>query len=420
MEGPHPDEHQSQEERQQIQGARAQADQLQMALEFGLGTEQRHVLERPRRRPGLVGQPAHPVEVDRELEAAVARCVGWNRDEPGLREGEEAGERSDLAGLDPVHPELIAAVPRGAEQERRRRDAAAGQLHGPPVPHRAVIARSELVAPGRGEPDLRPRGYVQRRAGEVGPQGGPSEAPVSGNVPCRANLLGRPTDREGREGQEGQGESQDAARASWRSRPQLWGPSRRPWNHWVRRSHPGESAAASVSADSCRAPGETYLAPPMTQERRALVTGATGFVGSHLVRHLTDAGWTVHALVRAGSSAYRPVASIHVHDGSTEGLVEIVGAVRPDVVFHLASLFIGEHRTAEVTALVESNLLFSTQLAEAMRVHGRTRLVNTGTVWQHFHDQDYLPVNLYAATKQAYLDILRFFEEAAGLRVITL
>jgi nucleoside-diphosphate-sugar epimerase len=32
--------------------------------------------------------------------------------------------------------------------------------------------------------------------------------------------------------------------------------------------------------------------------RKALITGATGFVGSHLVRRLADDGWSVDALVR--------------------------------------------------------------------------------------------------------------------------
>ena len=159
----------------------------------------------------------------------------------------------------------------------------------------------------------------------------------------------------------------------------------------------------------------------MTGARRALVTGATGFVGSHLARHLGVAGWEVHALVRGGSRGVGPPAAVlHTHDGSTGGMVGIVGAARPDVVFHVAGAFVAEHATEDVAALVESNLLLGTQLAEAMRVHGRTLLVNTGTAWQHYEDEAYNPVCLYAATKQAYVDVLRFFEEAAGLSVITL
>jgi len=139
-----------------------------------------------------------------------------------------------------------------------------------------------------------------------------------------------------------------------------------------------------------------------------------------LARHLSSSGWDVHAVVRPGSSVQGLPGIPHVYDGTTERMVEIVGASRPDVVFHLASLFVSEHDADRIEPLVRSNLLFGLQLAEGMRVHGRTSLVNTGTAWQHYRGEDYNPVNLYAATKQAYLDLLRFYRESAGLRVVTL
>jgi nucleoside-diphosphate-sugar epimerase len=128
----------------------------------------------------------------------------------------------------------------------------------------------------------------------------------------------------------------------------------------------------------------------------------------------------VHAVVRPGSAAAGLAGTPHTHDGTTEGMLAIVQASRPDVVFHLASLFIAEHRADQVAQLVASNLLLGLQLAEGMGAAGRTLLVNTGTAWQHYENEDYDPVNLYAATKEAYLDLLRFYQEAAGLEVITL
>jgi glycine/D-amino acid oxidase-like deaminating enzyme len=40
--------------------------------------------------------------------------------------------------------------------------------------------------------------------------------------------------------------------------------------------------------------------------RRALVTGATGFIGARLAAGLAEAGWTVRCLVRDGSRARDP------------------------------------------------------------------------------------------------------------------
>jgi nucleoside-diphosphate-sugar epimerase len=69
---------------------------------------------------------------------------------------------------------------------------------------------------------------------------------------------------------------------------------------------------------------------------------------------------------------------------------------------------------------VEANVLFGTQVLEAMARHHIPYLVNTGTSWQHFLNQSYSPVNLYAATKQAFEDILRFFVQSGSLTAITL
>jgi nucleoside-diphosphate-sugar epimerase len=159
--------------------------------------------------------------------------------------------------------------------------------------------------------------------------------------------------------------------------------------------------------------------------RRALVTGATGFLGSRLAARLEAEGWEVHAIVRPGSDTAllaeaAPGAATHAHDGTTEGLCSIVAEVMPEVVFHLASRFIAEHRTADVESLVASNVVFATQLAEAMNAAGVHRLVNTGTSWQHFEDDAYRPVSLYAATKEAFEAVLGYYTDATPLRAITL
>lgn len=160
-------------------------------------------------------------------------------------------------------------------------------------------------------------------------------------------------------------------------------------------------------------------------ERRALVTGATGFVGRHLVRHLLDAGWRVHALVRPTSNTGALPAedahfTVHTTDDTAESVEQAVANSAPDVVFHLASLFVAQHQRADITPLIDANLRFGTQLAEAMARTGTGALVNTGTPWQHHHGNAYSPVNLYAATKQAFEDLLQYYVDANGLRVITL
>ncbi len=158
---------------------------------------------------------------------------------------------------------------------------------------------------------------------------------------------------------------------------------------------------------------------------RAMVTGATGFIGSNLVKHLVSLEWDVHVVLRSNSrldtlDPVRPSITVHRHDGSTKDMIQIVCDARPDVVFHLASLFLAQHGPEDVEALISSNLLFSAQLAEAMMANQVKYLINTSTSWQHYDNAEFKPVNLYAATKQAFEDILYYYIDACELRVISL
>ena len=155
------------------------------------------------------------------------------------------------------------------------------------------------------------------------------------------------------------------------------------------------------------------------------MTGATGFVGSHLARTLVDEGWVVHILARPASDLtalgpQRDIVKVHRYDGSLRVLTAALDDSAPDVVFHLASLFIAEHKPADVEPLISANVLFPAMLLEAMAKTGFCRVVNTGTAWQHYQDAPYSPVCLYAATKQAFEGVLQYYVEANKFRAITL
>ena len=154
----------------------------------------------------------------------------------------------------------------------------------------------------------------------------------------------------------------------------------------------------------------------------ALVTGASGFVGGGLAADLIASGWEVHALGRPSPRFHRLADEqprLHLHDdpGDIDGLTGIVGSIGPAVCFHLASYFVAHHRPSDVAPLISSNLEFPIRLAEAVAATGEAVLVNVGTAWQHKDSQPYAPVDLYAATKQAFQDVLCFYA-ANGLRSV--
>lgn len=157
----------------------------------------------------------------------------------------------------------------------------------------------------------------------------------------------------------------------------------------------------------------------------ALVTGATGYIGSMLTRRLVRQGWEVHVIIRHSSSLVMLASeldkiNVHRYDGTSERILEIVQSSKAQFVFHLASLFLPSHEPSDIGALINSNIVFSTQLIDAMVASGAYNLINTGSSWQHFGLQQDKPVNLYAATKSAFEQIIEYYVDAHKLRVSTL
>lgn len=160
-----------------------------------------------------------------------------------------------------------------------------------------------------------------------------------------------------------------------------------------------------------------------------LITRATGFVGSHLTEALAQKGYIVHAVARPTSDLmvlekFNPErVRIHIYNEEHQFnaiLGEIPLAERPQVVFHLAAMMTGTPAYDDIAPLLQSNLIFGAELLEGMRLYGIERLVNAGTFWQHYQNEDYNPVNLYAATKQAFQDIEVYYERAHSFKIINL
>ncbi len=123
-----------------------------------------------------------------------------------------------------------------------------------------------------------------------------------------------------------------------------------------------------------------------------LVTGATGFIGRHLVPRLLARGGTVHAVVRPssrdrlgalradwGTAAERVIA---VEGDLAQPALGVAPAAREtlrgvDAVFHLAALY---DMTASAEALVRANVAGTEHLLELLDAIGRPRLHHVSSI----------------------------------------
>jgi CDP-paratose synthetase len=150
---------------------------------------------------------------------------------------------------------------------------------------------------------------------------------------------------------------------------------------------------------------------------KILISGATGYIGTHLLKRLATQGYELHAIVRPSTNTSVLRAQgipFFIFNDDINELSSFISNKKFDGVVHLASLYLSQHTIDQTGPLITSNVLFGTMLLEAATRNQVKWFINTGTYWQHFNNKSYSPVNLYAATKQAFEDIGKYYSETSS------
>jgi nucleoside-diphosphate-sugar epimerase len=137
--------------------------------------------------------------------------------------------------------------------------------------------------------------------------------------------------------------------------------------------------------------------------RRALVTGASGFIGSALCRRLSQAGMEVHGVSRTERAATDSCALWHSKRlDDIEAVRALFKAARPDYVFHLASHVAGSRSIELVLPTFSANLTSTVNLLTAATELGCERILLTGSLEEPEPGPDHaVPSSPYAAAKFA-------------------
>jgi NAD dependent epimerase/dehydratase len=135
---------------------------------------------------------------------------------------------------------------------------------------------------------------------------------------------------------------------------------------------------------------------------RALVTGAAGFIGSHLVELLVREGYDVRAFVHYNSYGRWPNLeqlakdvqdAIEIFPGDICDARVVAEAVTGcEWVFHLAALIAIPYSYVAPASYVQTNVAGSLNVLEACRLHKVKRLIHTSTS-ETYGSAQYVPIN---------------------------
>lgn len=147
---------------------------------------------------------------------------------------------------------------------------------------------------------------------------------------------------------------------------------------------------------------------------KAFVTGGHGFIGSHLVQKLVDQKHDVTILTRDTADLWRVkdllprIQQISGDLRSKEEMQTCIRSVQPDVVFHLAVSNMQSGVRASNEEVIDSNLLGTLNLLEAVQQESSAAFIQTGSFLEYgkkdapMKETDLCnPGELYSITKLA-------------------
>lgn len=172
--------------------------------------------------------------------------------------------------------------------------------------------------------------------------------------------------------------------------------------------------------------------------KRVLVTGADGFIGSHLVERLLDDAASVRAFcVYNSNGSYgwldelgaEPLESLDLELGDIRDARSVRRAVADvDVVFHLAALVAIPYSYQAPESFVDTNITGTLNVLEAIRDAGDVRMVNTSTS-EVYGTPETVPIrethplcgqSPYAASKIAADQLCEAYARSFEVDVVTL
>ncbi|MHC1559620.1 NAD-dependent epimerase/dehydratase family protein [Actinomycetospora sp. C-140] len=161
--------------------------------------------------------------------------------------------------------------------------------------------------------------------------------------------------------------------------------------------------------------------PDALRGRPVLVTGATGFLGRHLVRRLRHLEAEVHALTRGDGEHDPDLPGTSWHRGDVadpDELGRLVRDVAPAAVFHLAGHVAGDRDSDLALSMLEANTRAAVAVMTAAHDLGDCRVVLAGSLEEPRGDEP--PSSPYAAAKSAATGYARLFHAQWGLPVTVL
>jgi nucleoside-diphosphate-sugar epimerase len=145
-------------------------------------------------------------------------------------------------------------------------------------------------------------------------------------------------------------------------------------------------------------------------KKKILITGSTGFIGSHIKEYLLKKNYLVIDILRKKNKKkikkiyknYKPIFYNNIYD-----LEKKIKKIQYNIIINCATFYSKNYDCKTVLELIKTNILFSTLIIIGNQKNLK-KVINFDTMMQHSIDENFNPMNVYAITKFAHKNISKF------------
>ena len=156
--------------------------------------------------------------------------------------------------------------------------------------------------------------------------------------------------------------------------------------------------------------------------KKVLITGGTGYIGSDLVDKLiaeknVEIALVVRDVEKAKTIFHDNVSYIIYED--LEKFTSVIKNFSPEVVIHLAAYSTSSDEPKDINKLIESNIIFTSNLLIALSNCNIKLFINTGSFSEyHYKNHEISPTYFYSATKTSARYIIEYYSKKNDFKFV--